>query len=221
MSLPQARNARRIRCTSLPRSSSSPWIFRCNMKRPDGQTVFLGSAILIGLLVVVAMMLFSPGRNGQAEGVARGGSKLTLSDIPFDGQRSYQMLNRICDLGSRVSGSPGMLKQQELLRDHFQEQGGQVEFQRFSVRHPIDGSAVPMANLIVRWHPERKERILLCAHYDTRPYPDRDPDPRKQRRLSAPTTEPAVWPCWRSWARGCPNYNRSTVSTSCCSTARS
>ena len=84
------------------------------MKRPDGQTLFLGSAILIGLLVVVAMMLFPPGRNGQAEGVARKGSKLTLSDIPFDGQRSYQMLNRICDLGSRVSGSPGMLKQQEL-----------------------------------------------------------------------------------------------------------
>ena len=33
-----------------------------------------------------------------------------------------------------------------------------------------------MANLIVEWHPERKERILLAAHYDTRPFPDRDPD---------------------------------------------
>ncbi len=32
-----------------------------------------------------------------------------------------------------------------------------------------------MANIIVQWHPERKERILLAAHYDTRPFPDRDP----------------------------------------------
>ena len=32
-----------------------------------------------------------------------------------------------------------------------------------------------MANLIVRWHPDRKRRLLLCTHYDTRPYPDRDP----------------------------------------------
>jgi hypothetical protein len=32
-----------------------------------------------------------------------------------------------------------------------------------------------MANLIVEWHPERRERILLAAHYDTRPFPDRDP----------------------------------------------
>jgi glutaminyl-peptide cyclotransferase len=31
--------------------------------------------------------------------------------------------------------------------------------------------------MIVEWHPERKERILLAAHYDTRPLPDRDPDP--------------------------------------------
>jgi Zn-dependent M28 family amino/carboxypeptidase len=35
--------------------------------------------------------------------------------------------------------------------------------------------------MIVQWHPEKKERILLCCHYDTRPYPDSDPDPRKRR----------------------------------------
>ena len=29
------------------------------------------------------------------------------------------------------------------------------------MRHPVDGSAVSMANLIVEWHPRRKERILL------------------------------------------------------------
>ena len=34
-----------------------------------------------------------------------------------------------------------------------------------------------MANIIVQWHPERKQRILLATHYDTRPLPDRDPDP--------------------------------------------
>jgi Zn-dependent M28 family amino/carboxypeptidase len=32
-----------------------------------------------------------------------------------------------------------------------------------------------MANLIVHWHPQRKERILLCTHYDTLPFPMLDP----------------------------------------------
>jgi hypothetical protein len=76
-----------------------------------------------------------------------------------------------------------MQQQQALLEKHFQQQGGQVEWQRFRVRHPLDGSPVNMANLIVHWHPERRQRILLCAHYDTRPFPDRDPDPRGRRGL--------------------------------------
>jgi glutaminyl-peptide cyclotransferase len=31
-----------------------------------------------------------------------------------------------------------------------------------------------MANLILRWNLQKKERILLCAHYDTLPFPLRD-----------------------------------------------
>src|SRR5438105_15250735 len=38
-----------------------------------------------------------------------------------------------------------------------------------------------MANLIVRWHPERQRRIILCSHYDTRPLADQEPDERKWR----------------------------------------
>jgi hypothetical protein len=31
-----------------------------------------------------------------------------------------------------------------------------------------------MANLLVHWHPESKQRIVLCTHYDTLPFPLRD-----------------------------------------------
>lgn len=85
------------------------------------------------------------------------------------------MLEQICKLGRRPSGSPGMLAQQKLLTEHFRQLGGQVSLQPFTIRHPETGSAVSMANLLVHWHPDRPHRILLCAHYDTRPFPDRDP----------------------------------------------
>jgi hypothetical protein len=68
-----------------------------------------------------------------------------------------------------------MQAQQKMLAAHFQKLGGKVRYQKFRVRHPLDGSAVPMANMIVEWHPERRQRILLCTHYDTRPFPDQDP----------------------------------------------
>jgi hypothetical protein len=107
-------------------------------------------------------------------------------EIPFNGQRAYEHLKQICEIGPRPSGSAGMKKQQELLVDHFQKLGGRVTLQEVpSVRHPQTGQLVPMANLIVEWHPDRKERILLCAHYDTRPYPDRDPDNPQGRFIGA------------------------------------
>jgi hypothetical protein len=102
-------------------------------------------------------------------------SKLTLDDIPFNGQRSYGYLKDICAIGPRISGTEGMTKQQELLRKHFESLGGRVTMQEFQARHPLDGSRVPMANMLVEWRPEKKERILLCCHYDTRPFPDQDP----------------------------------------------
>jgi glutaminyl-peptide cyclotransferase len=34
---------------------------------------------------------------------------------------------------------------------------------------------VQLTNLFIEWHLDRKERVLLAAHYDTRPFPDRDP----------------------------------------------
>lgn len=100
---------------------------------------------------------------------------------PLDATRAYGYLQQICALGPRRSGSDGMKKQQELLKQHFKKLGGKVGFQRFAARNPLGGDKVPMANLIVEWHPDRKERILLCAHYDTRPLPDQDPDPRLRR----------------------------------------
>jgi hypothetical protein len=100
---------------------------------------------------------------------------------PLDAQRAYGYLIELCAIGARPSGSAGMAKQQTLLEDFFKKAGGQVTMQRFRANNPLGGDDVPMANIIVEWHPERKERILLCTHYDTRPRPDKDIDPTKRR----------------------------------------
>jgi hypothetical protein len=106
----------------------------------------------------------------------------TPTGNPLNAERAYIYLNQICAIGPRPSGSNGMREQLRLLRKHFADLGGQVSFQQFTAPNPLGGQRVPMANLIVQWHPERKERILLCAHYDTRPLPDRDPDPNQALR---------------------------------------
>lgn len=145
--------------------------------RPSGQTLFL-MAVLVGGVLVVGYLLFFYSADGVA-GDQASKSHLTLAQIPFNGARAYDYLKEICAIGSRVSGTPGMQAQQKLLAEHFHKLGGKVSWQEFRVRHPLNGQPVNMANLLVEWHPERKERVLLCAHYDTRPYPDRDQRDRR------------------------------------------
>ncbi len=116
-------------------------------------------------------------------GFDRGPSNQSLSAVavpaPYDADRAFGYLEQLCDLGPRPTGSPAMEEQRKRLEQFFIEQGAEVRIQQESVRHPLTGESVTMANLIASWHPERPKRFLLCAHYDTRPYPDQDPhDPR-------------------------------------------
>lgn len=134
--------------------------------------LWVAPLLVMGLAAAVALVALSGRTGGESSMTA---SPLGLEDIPFDGAQAYEYLEEICRLGRRPSGSPGMEAQQRMLADHFRELGGKVGFQAFRVRHPLDGSPVTMANLVVQWHPDRNERILLGAHYDTRPFPDRDP----------------------------------------------
>jgi hypothetical protein len=135
------------------------------MRKLSGQSWYLLTVVVVSASLI-GYLLWPEAQAGP--------QRLSLKDIPFDGAQAYAYLKQICDLGPRPSGSAGMRAQQELLVKHFEQCGAEVELQSFKVRHPRDGSPVAMANLIARWQPQLRERILLCAHYDTRPFPDRD-----------------------------------------------
>ena len=150
-----------------------------DMKKLDRQTVFLGLAVLIAVLVVGYVLFSQSSSTADARNALA--NRASRPKNPIDGRRAYQVLRSLCALGPRPSGSAAMRQQQQQLTDYFQAAGGQVRLQRFDVRHPTDGSRVRLANLIVHWHPDRRERVLLCAHYDTRPFPDQDPNPSLRR----------------------------------------
>ena len=97
----------------------------------------------------------------------------------FQPDRAFSYLEQIVAFGPRPSGSAAMQQQQEFLQQFFEQQGAVVQMQTFSVRHPETGQPVEMKNLIASYRPEAEKRYLLCAHYDTRPFPDQDKaDPR-------------------------------------------
>jgi len=94
---------------------------------------------------------------------------------PLDSKRAMSYLEKLCKLGSRTTGSVGMQQQQQLLEEHFKALGATVQWQAFNHKHPLTAEPIEVKNLIVRWKPESETRVMLCSHYDTRPFPDQDP----------------------------------------------
>jgi hypothetical protein len=146
---------------------------------------------LLGVLVVLAagwfaMPLLISQNDGGAE--EQGGfasdrdPAKTAKPIEFDGKRAMGYLEAICEIGPRMSGTAGMQKQQELIVKHFEKLGEEVQFQKFTAKQVSrPKEPVEMANLIVSYHPDRKRRVILCSHYDTRPIADQEKDERKWR----------------------------------------
>jgi len=144
------------------------------MARCAGRLVLLFSFLLVGLTMMSGV---TPAGDGPREKFAED----RPAPAPFDAKRAMGYLDAVCKIGPRISGSDGMKKQQELLEKHFTKLGGKVEWQKFTARQRSQRGQVAMANLIVRWHPERQRRIIFCSHYDTRPIADQEPDERKWR----------------------------------------
>jgi len=133
-----------------------------------GALAALVVSIAAGVLIA-AWQLGTSGRSGPSPTAA------LVIPAPYDADRAYSYLKQICDIGPRPSATAAMHRQQALLTDFFDKRGASVQLQTFNVRHPETGEPVELANLIARWRPESPKRFLLCAHYDTRPFPDRDP----------------------------------------------
>jgi peptidase M28-like protein len=102
--------------------------------------------------------------------------------VPFDGKRAMKYLQAICDIGPRMSGTKGMQKQQELVKKHFEDLGFKVTYQSFKARQNSVKGELDFTNVIVSFQPDKKRRVILCSHYDTRPIADQEPDPRDWRK---------------------------------------
>lgn len=132
------------------------------------------------LVLITAIVILFKGNEIQVAWSQIGIGPFKAAGNPLQAQRAMGYLKEVCNIGPRVSATPGMLQQQDLIKTHFEKLGAKVSLQEFDARHPQSGATVKLANQIVEWHPDKKERILLCCHYDTRPFPDRDPDPAKR-----------------------------------------
>ncbi len=94
--------------------------------------------------------------------------------VPVDGERMMARVRHQVEAGPRVVGTPSHAATRDWIASELARLGARVERQAF-----VDstlGRPLPLTNLIGRYGPEGGRRIVLCGHYDSRPWCDEDPD---------------------------------------------
>lgn len=98
----------------------------------------------------------------------------------FEAERAMQHIVAQCAFGPRVPGSEAWKTCGDSLVAWFSALGLEVTEQQTTVT-AYDGSTLPCRNIKASLHPERTDRILLCSHWDSRPWADNDPDASNYR----------------------------------------
>lgn len=94
-------------------------------------------------------------------------------NIPqFDAELAFTYLKEQCALGPRNPGSEGHLLGKEYIIETLKNHGAEVETQEFT--DSIRGESYEFTNITGTYFPQRPSRIFLGAHWDTRPWADKD-----------------------------------------------
>lgn len=91
----------------------------------------------------------------------------------FNGDSAYAFVSEQVGFGPRVPGTDGHKACYEYLYGKFKSYGAEVSVQNFQVNR-YDGVLMDAKNIIASFDPENVKRVMLCAHWDTRPWADND-----------------------------------------------
>ena len=99
----------------------------------------------------------------------------------FNADSAYAFTKAQCDFGPRDMNSWGHDLCGEWIVSKFKEYGCKVTTQTATLAG-YDGTKLRSRNIMASINPEATTRILLCAHWDSRPWADNDPDSANWRK---------------------------------------
>jgi hypothetical protein len=95
----------------------------------------------------------------------------------FDADSAYHYTAGQVAFGPRVPNTEAHRQCGDWLESQLRRFGAQVTAQHVTLR-AYDGTVLAARNIIGSYKPETRKRVLLCAHWDSRPWADADPDPK-------------------------------------------
>ena len=91
----------------------------------------------------------------------------------FNADSCFSFVKQQVDFGPRVPNTTSHQKTGDYLVRTLKQYGAVVTVQNFE-SNSFDGKRLRLRNIIASFSPQKQKRVLLAAHWDTRPFADKD-----------------------------------------------
>ena len=136
--------------------------------------------IVLVLSFLVLLISCNETSKKQKPGKSSRKAKTEKITIPkFNADSAYFYVEKQCNFGPRVPNTKAHALCADFLKEKMESFGADVIVQKANVE-AFDGTSLNIKNIIAQFSPEKKNRLLLFAHWDSRPFADHCENPEKR-----------------------------------------
>ena len=133
------------------------------------------------LVLLAAVITTSCQQQQSASTTEETSSSQVLVSPNFDADSAFAFVKAQVDFGPRIPSTEAHARCAAYLLASFKKYGADVSEQNSKVS-TYDGKTHQLRNIIAKFHPEKTKRVLISAHWDSRPFSDQDSDPNNQNK---------------------------------------
>ena len=151
------------------------WMRKISVARAFSHLLPLTSHLFISLLLLSSC--------GLRKQTATNDNAVSAQPVgpAFCADSAYAFCEAQCDFGPRTMNSQAHDDCGTWIMEKFKSYGMSVTPQQTLLKG-YDGTMLRATNIIASYRPELTDRILICAHWDSRPWADNDPDEANHRK---------------------------------------
>lgn len=129
----------------------------------------------ISILFIVALLFLAACNSNQNQQKSETEVVVKLVSPDFNPDSAFAYTKAQVDFGPRIPSTSAHAKCAAYLVQKFKSFGANVMVQEAPAK-TYDGKTHRLKNIIATFNSEKKQRVLISAHWDARPFSDQDPD---------------------------------------------
>jgi hypothetical protein len=142
----------------------------CSLKKRRLRPADSGISAMLALLICLVCAIICPPAGASSP------------EVQFDGDRAFALLRRQCSFGPRSPGSDGHARCFDWITSTCRQLDLETTHQSFLAYVPLMNKTVRLKNIVAIRQRRNPRKVMLSAHWDTRPVADWEGDPARRRQ---------------------------------------